>query len=138
MTVAEEDARMRTAAQELGDAAEALVAEWLTTAGWSIHGRNVRIGRHELDLIATDPGPPRTLVFVEVRWRARRDFGLAEETVDRRKRSHLRTAALRLLSEPESADKVGVELPRMPRLPFRFDLIVVEPGGRLRHHPHGA
>ena len=129
---------MRTAAQELGDAAEALVAESLAAAGWTVHARNVRVGRHELDLIATDPGPPRTLVFVEVRWRARRDFGLAEETVDRRKRSHLRTAALRLLSEPETAATVGVELPRVPRLPIRFDLIVVEPGGRVRHHPHGA
>lgn len=26
----------------------------------------------------------------------------------------------------------------VPQLPFRFDLVAVEPGGRLRHHRHGA
>ena len=33
-----------------------------------------------------------TLVVVEVRWRASREFGLPEETVDHRKRTHLRMA----------------------------------------------
>jgi putative endonuclease len=121
---------VRTAAQQLGDAAEALVAARLATAGWTVHARNVRVGRHELDIVATDPGPPSALVFIEVRWRARRDFGLAEETIDHRKRSHLRTAAFRLLDD--SAD-----LP-LPRLPIRFDLVVVEPNGRLRHHRHAV
>jgi putative endonuclease len=129
--VAIDDRVVRTSAQQLGDAAEALVASRLAESGWTIHARNVRIGRHELDIIATDPGPPPTLVFVEVRWRARRDFGLAEETVDRRKRAHLRTAALRLLSGPDREA-------HLPRLPIRFDLVVVEPGDRIRHHRHGA
>ena len=26
----------------------------------------------------------------------------------------------------------------LPALPLRFDLVVVEPGDRLRHHRHGA
>jgi putative endonuclease len=122
---------VRTAAQQLGDAAEALVASRLEAAGWKIHARNVRIGRHELDLIATDPGPPQALVFVEVRWRARRDFGLAEETVDAAKRRHLRAATFGLLGGqvPRSGP-----IPRLPSLPLRFDLVVVEPGGRIRHH----
>jgi len=123
---------VRTAAQGLGDAAEALVADHLERRGWTIHARNVRVGRHELDLIATDPGPPAALAFVEVRWRARRDFGLPEETVDRRKRAHLRTAALRLLADDARSQ------PRLPSLPIRFDLIVVEPGDQIRHHRHGA
>lgn len=122
---------MRTAAQQLGDAAESLVAARLEAAGWEVLGRNVRVGRHELDLIATDPGPPRALVFVEVRWRARRDFGLAEETVDRRKRGRLHAAAFSLLDGelPHSSP-----IPPLPRLPVRFDLVVVEPGDRIRHH----
>lgn len=121
--------------QRAGDAAEALVAGRLTGAGWTIVGRNVRIGRKEVDLVAVDPGPPAAVVLVEVRWRGRRDFGLAEETFDRRKRAHLRAAAGRL-----------VELGRLPdgrRLPagrLRVDLVVVEPplrygdAPRLRHH----
>ena len=122
---------MRTPAQRLGDAAEALVADRLTAAGWEILGRQVRVGRAEIDLIGIDPGPPRSLVFVEVRWRARRDYGLAEETVGRGKRGRLREAAYSLVDGTRRG-------PALPRLPIRFDLVVVEPGDRLRHHRHGA
>jgi Holliday junction resolvase-like predicted endonuclease len=135
---------MRTGAQRLGDAAETLVAGRLAAAGWIVHARNVRVGRDEVDLIATDPGPPLALVFVEVRWRARRDFGLAEETVGHRKRDGLRRAAFRLIGEegegPRPPASVGrpaaAHLPALPRLPIRFDLVVVEPGDRIRHHRH--
>ena len=118
----------RTSAQQAGDTAEALVASGLIDAGWTVLARNVHVGRYELDLVATDPGPPAMLVIVEVRWRARRDFGLAEETVDRRKQVRLRQAAFSLI------DRSG-----LPHLPLRFDLVVVEPGGRggepiIRHH----
>jgi putative endonuclease len=119
---------MRTSQQRSGDAAEDGVARNLANTGWTILGRQVHVGRAELDLIAIDPGPPRSLVVVEVRWRARRDFGLPEETVDHRKMTRLQQAAWRWL---QTADA--------PRLPLRFDLIVVEPGSgrdapRLRHH----
>jgi Holliday junction resolvase-like predicted endonuclease len=62
----------RTAAQLAGDAAETLVARTLVDAGWTLLARNVHVGRRELDLVATDPGPPPALVIVEVRWRRRR------------------------------------------------------------------
>ena len=125
----------RTDAQVSGDAAEALVASSLAAAGWRILGRNVRVGRNELDLVAVDPGPPPALVIVEVRWRGRRDFGLPEETVDHRKRARLRAAVHGLLEE-------GVLPPGtpLPRLPVRIDLVVVEPPAspgdaiRVRHH----
>jgi len=120
----------RTPAQRLGDRAEAVVARHLTGAGWTILARNVRVGRDELDVVGIDPGPPRCLVVVEVRWRASRAFGLAEETVDERKRARIRRATWRWLDEAD-----------VPKLPVRFDLIVVEPpathGGeqpRIRHH----
>ena len=71
------DEAPRTDAQRAGEAAEGLVARRLEAAGWTILGRNVHVGRRELDLVAVDPGPPPTLVIVEVRWRRRRDFGLA-------------------------------------------------------------
>ena len=115
--------------QQAGDAAEDLVASRLEAAGWEILGRQIRVGRAELDLVGIDPGPPAELVVVEVRWRRGREFGLPEETVDHRKRAHLRQAAWRWL---DASDR--------PSLPVRFDLIVVEPasepGGeaRVRHH----
>jgi len=127
----------RTTAQQAGDAAETLVLARLIEAGWTVLARNVHVGRHELDLVAIDPGPPRALVIVEVRWRASRGFGLGEETVDHRKRSRVRLAAYGLLDRGVLPGGTVV-----PRLPIRFDLIVVEPGEgggepRVRHH-HAA
>ena len=121
----------RTAAQRAGDAAETLVAERLIDAGWTVLARNVHVGRHEIDLVAVDPGPPAVLVVVEVRWRTGRDYGLAEETVDHRKRVRVRAAAYGLLERGALPDGSPV-----PRLPLRFDLVAVEPGGRMRHHRH--
>lgn len=122
---------MRTDAQRLGDAAEQQVAEHLVACGWAVIGRNVHVGRYELDLVAVDPGPPPMLVAVEVRWRAGRGFGLPEETVDPRKRARVRAAAYGLLERGRLPDGSPV-----PYLPLRFDLVVVEPGDRLRHHRH--
>ena len=127
----------RTQAQQAGDAAETLVHARLLEAGWTVLARNVHVGRHELDLVAVDPGPPRALVIVEVRWRASRGFGFGEETVDYRKRAHVRLGAYGLMDRGVLPD--GSEL---PRLPMRFDLIAVEPGERggeprIRHH-HAA
>jgi putative endonuclease len=122
---------MRTDAQQAGDNAEQLVADHLTAAGWTILGRNVHVGRHELDLVAVDPGPPQALVAVEVRWRTNRDFGLPEESVDWRKRRRVRAAAYGLLERGVLPDGSAI-----PYLPLRFDLVVVEPGDRLRHHRH--
>ena len=125
----------RTAAQQAGDTAEELVAARLGEAGWTVLARNVHVGRHELDLVAVDPGPPPALVVVEVRWRGRRDFGLAEETFDHRKRSHVRAAVGRLLEDGLPGGR------RLPRLPLRIDLVTVEPPRvgpagalRVRHH----
>jgi putative endonuclease len=122
---------MRTDAQHAGDAAEELVADRLRAGGWSVLARNVHVGRFELDLIAIDPGPPPSLVAIEVRWRAGRAFGLPEETVDARKRARVRAAAYGLLERGVLPDGS-----RLPHLPLRFDLVVVEPGDRIRHHRH--
>ena len=123
------DERRRTRGQRLGDAAEERVAEHLQASGWTVLGRNVRMGRYELDLVGLDPGPPGALVVVEVRWRAGREFGLPEETVDHRKRTRVRAGAYGLLDRGTLPD--GAPL---PRLPLRFDLVVVEPDGRMRHY----
>ncbi len=125
----------RTPAQRAGDAAEAHVAAILAARGWVILGRQVRAGRSELDLVAVDPGPERSLVVVEVRWRRRRDYGLPEETLDHRKLRMLRTGLGLLLGAGRLPDGTA-----LPDLPVRLDLVVMEPpawrGGppRLRHH----
>ncbi len=127
---------MRTTSQQAGDGVERLVAERLAAEGWRVLARNVHIGRGEIDIVAVDLGPPARLVFVEVRWRRSRDFGLPEDTFDRRKRGRLWSAVSRLLEAGRLPD--GSPL---PRLPIGIDLIVVEPpthGGdgtpRVRHH----
>jgi putative endonuclease len=125
---------VRTGAQILGDDAESAVASLLVAAGWTILARQVRVGRKELDLVAVDPGPPPRVVIVEVRWRGSRAFGLAEETLDHRKRAHLRAAIGRLIADglPDGA--------ALPALPIGVDLVVVEPATgaaaqpRVRHH----
>ena len=97
-------ASIRTTAQLAGDAAETLVLTRLVEAGWIVLARNVHVGRYELDLVAVDPGPPGALVVVEVRWRRSRGFGLAEETVDHRKRTRVRQAAYGLLDRGAMPD----------------------------------
>jgi Holliday junction resolvase-like predicted endonuclease len=125
----------RTPAQRAGDAAEAHVAAQLVARGWVVLGRQVRAGRSELDLVAVDPGPERSLVVVEVRWRRRRDFGLPEETLDHRKLTRLRAGLGRLLDAGRLPDGTA-----LPDLPVRLDLVVMEPPAwrdgppRLRHH----
>jgi Holliday junction resolvase-like predicted endonuclease len=126
---------VRTSAQRAGDGAEAFVEGRLVAAGWTMLARRLRVGRAELDLLAIDPGPPSRLVAVEVRWRGRRDFGIAEESLDWRKAAHLRGAIGRLVTDGRLGD--GRPLPAMP---MAVDLVVVEPHGgggralRLRHH----
>ena len=126
----------RTQSQRLGDRAEGIVSDRLASSGWIVLGRNLRFGRNEVDLLAVDPGPPASLVVVEVRWRASRAYGLGEETFDWRKRAHLRAAVGRLHEIGSLADGTLV-----PRLPIRIDLVVVEPASpgddpavRVRHH----
>ncbi len=122
-----------TDAQRSGDAGERLVAARLEASGWTILARNVRLGRDELDLVAIDPGPPPALVVLEVRRRGRRDFGLAEETLDYRKRTALRRGVGALLASGTLPD--GRPLPSSP---IRVDLVAVDrrEDGRLslRHH----
>jgi putative endonuclease len=127
------DRTTTTRAQRIGDAAEQLVAERLVAAGWLILGRNVRVGRDELDLVGVDPGPPRSLVVVEVRMRSRRDFGVAEETLDHRKRAALRRAIGVLRACGALPDGTA-----LPSLSLRVDLVAIDEGldGRasIRHH----
>src|SRR5450759_2784726 len=120
---------MRTDAQTARDRAEQRAVSELIANGWSILGSHVHVGRAELDLVAVDPGPPRSLVVVEVRFRRRRDFGLPEESVDHRKLARLKAAAFGL----RALGRLRGGTP-LPSLPIRLDLIVVEPAKPLHRH----
>lgn len=102
---------------DLGLAAEAAVAGWLTDAGWRVVERRARSPTGgEVDLVAIDPG--RTLVAIEVRARRSRRAGEAALTVDARRVARLaRTLAA-----------IGAS-GRHPHRGLRVDLVTVEPTG---------
>ena len=57
--------------------------------------------------------------------------GLNRDQVEAQRQARDRAAAYGLLDRGVLPDGSPV-----PRLPLRFDLVVVEPGGRIRHHRH--
>ncbi|WP_341839644.1 YraN family protein [Chitinophaga caseinilytica] len=74
----------------LGNLGERLAAEHLSAAGYHILHRNWKAGRKEIDIIAEKSG---TVVFVEVKTRSSRFFGMPEEAVGWKKEEHLRKVA---------------------------------------------
>ncbi|HTV97211.1 MAG TPA: YraN family protein [Steroidobacteraceae bacterium] len=79
-TQAKGTVRRRRAAESRrsGENAEDLAADYLASRGLALLARNVRCKGGELDLVCSDRG---TLVVVEVRQRARSDFGGALASV---------------------------------------------------------
>lgn len=84
--------RRRSDPGNSGRLGEDLAHRYLRRAGCTITARNYRPpgGHGEIDVVAWDAG---TLVFVEVKTRATRDFGAPESAVDRDKQAHVRRAA---------------------------------------------
>jgi len=102
----------KTARARNGAAAESRAATFLEQAGLVLVARNYRSPHGEIDLIMQQE---QTLVFVEVRFRGRRDFGTPAETVDRRKQSRLRATAEHYLQRD----------PRASKRPCRFDIVAL-------------
>jgi Holliday junction resolvase-like predicted endonuclease len=105
----------------LGAAAETAVSTYLRDLGWTVLGRNLWVGRDEIDILAREPVPSDVLVVLEVRARSRPGFGAAVESVDGRKVARLYRAAwgLRRWGHPAvvAKDLVGVV--------WRVDLVTV-------------
>ncbi len=78
------------ARQQRGRQTEELAARHLEGCGVHLIARNFRCRGGELDVIGLEDG---MLLFVEVRQRARTDFGGALASVDARKQRRLRRAA---------------------------------------------
>lgn len=105
----------RTHEQEKGDDAEARAAEHLAQAGLCVVGRNVRVGRGEIDVVARDGD---VVVFVEVRRRKTRVDAL--ESIGPRKQALLARSGAWWLAR------------HAPQARARFDVVVVV-GNRIEH-----
>jgi putative endonuclease len=100
--------------QARGKAAEQAAARFLAAKGLHMLTRNYRCRLGELDMVMRDGN---SLVFVEVRYRRRSDFGSAVDSVDARKRGRLVAAARHYLAQQ-----------RLPEdTPCRFDVIAISP-----------
>jgi putative endonuclease len=85
-----------------GARAEQAIADEIASRGWTLIDRNFRTRYGEIDLVALDGD---VLVFVEVRARTGTSFGVADETVGRRKLERIMSAALSYIEQhPEYAE----------------------------------
>jgi putative endonuclease len=108
----------------LGLRAEEAAAAYLAERGYEIRARRFRVRAGEIDIVANDG---EVLVFVEVKARATRGFGMPAERVNGPKRSRIARAAAAYLASTGQHDRV-----------CRFDVVELEagPGGdRVRHFP---
>jgi putative endonuclease len=110
----------RTSRRVAGDQAEDAVALHLAARGWTILARNLRVGRSELDIVASEPSGPCAFVVVEVRSRTVPGFGAPEESVDAAKVARLYAAAWDLA---RAGHVPGIGRPA--GRPFRVDLVTV-------------
>lgn len=102
-----------TLRQLLGNRAERSAERLLTDAGLRLLARNYRCKQGELDLVMREAD---TVVFVEVRYRRKNQWGSAVETVDWRKQKRLIAAAHHyLITHPHLVDR-----------PCRFDVVAAE------------
>jgi len=107
----------RSPTQRSGDAAEERALAFLVDAGLSLVERNVSSRLGEIDLVMRDAAG---LVFVEVRSRARSDYGGAAASVGAAKQRRLQREAQRWMNA-----RYGDRWP-----PCRFDVCAFE-GARI-------
>jgi len=110
--------------RKLGDQGEELAARWLSDKGYQLIGRNIRMGRKEIDIICRTDS---TIVFVEVKTGGSDRFGHPAFRVDRRKRQALVEAAQQWVAGQPQTD-----------LEYRFDVITVDTAQQppvLEHRP---
>lgn len=104
----------------LGQKGEELAVERLKALKYKVLERNFKCPLGEIDIIARDKS---TLVFVEVKTRATRDFGGPAAAVHERKQRQLSKVALLYLNQK-----------KLFNIPARFDVVAVEllpPGPRI-------
>lgn len=96
------------ARQQIGKLGEATARRELQRRGYEILESNFRTRQGEVDIVARHR---KQYVFVEVKARRGRWFGMPEEAVDARKREHLIRAAqqyLRQIGKPDADWRIDV------------------------------
>ena len=86
---------------DLGKSGEEIALHYLEDKKYKIITRGFRLFRGEIDIIAFDR---KTLVFVEVKTRKSRDFGLPEESVTPSKQRQIRKIAQGFLAKNNFQD----------------------------------
>jgi len=127
MRLGRERAAGRPAPSAQGRRAEELACRRLTAAGLEPLARNYRWRGGEVDLVMRDGD---TVVFVEVRYRTRDDYGGGAESVDAHKQRRLVATAEHFLSRH----------PDYRHRTCRFDVVAIGPGpdGEAVHWLKGA
>jgi len=102
--------------KKIGQKGENLAFAYLQNLGYKVLERNYRCKLGEVDIIALDND---TLVFIEVRTRSSLDFGLPQESINRRKRHQISKVALEYMTRK-----------KLNNTPARFDVVAIslEPG----------
>jgi putative endonuclease len=104
----------KTDKQISGQAAEDLVKKYLLNQGLALIDKNYHSRHGEIDLIFKDND---CIVFVEVRFRRKENFGSACETIDKRKQQKIIKAASHYLYKHRLTERVA----------SRFDVIGITP-----------
>ncbi len=108
--------------QQIGSLGESEASDYLTKKGWKLLCKNYRTRLGEIDLIFQEPDD--TIVFVEVKYRTRSDYGESSEMINGLKQRKIVKAALSYIKER-----------RLHNHFFRFDVIAISPSG-LDHIPN--
>ena len=95
----------------LGDRGEIISAAYLVERGYKVLDKKARTPYGELDLIAQIK---ETLVFVEVKTRSSKQFGLPEESVDLRKQKQMARLA-----------NAYIQKNALSKMKMRFDVISI-------------
>ncbi len=104
---------------DTGRIGEQWCVEFLKKKGYKIVERNFRCRYGEIDVVARDGD---TLVFIEVKTRRSRGFGLPKDSLDARKKRRIITASMNFLR------KAAVVDPSLQECPVRFDVVGIELG----------
>ena len=109
----------------LGDWGERIAVNYLMKQGYEILDRNYKTKLGELDIVAKEGD---IIVFVEVKTRSSRSFGLPQEAVNFKKQNKIMRMALQYLQDHKLAgswriDVVGIVMNRRTRHVEDIDLI---------------
>lgn len=100
--------------KSLGSLGEEIAEDFLTRKGYKILEKNYRCREGEIDIVAEKD---KEIVFVEVRTRKGKGYGIPEETITEKKKEKMKTVALHYLA---THPKVSPS--------WRIDFIAIEMG----------